>query len=156
MRANRILASFVFLAILAVAGCDGGEDVAAPVADAAPVAIVETVWAVESLAGKPVVAGSDVTLMLGDRGQISGHAGCNRYMGRYKMTADGAMTFPAPVATTRMACIDPATAEQERVYIDLLGRVKKIVLGKDNVLVLTAENGREIRYIAAPAQQKMP
>lgn len=151
----RAITFLTILAFVALAGCDGEKQTAAPVAEAAKkkeaVAIVGAVWTMERLDGKSVVAGSGVTLTLHTDGRISGQAGCNRYMGGYKMTAEGAVSFPTPLATTRMACADPAMAEQERVYIDLLGRVTQAKLAEDSALILTTDHNRVIRYIAAPA-----
>jgi heat shock protein HslJ len=67
------------------------------------------------------VAGTDVTLTLGDDGTASGSAGCNQYSGSY--TTDGASLSFGPLASTQMACADAALNTQEAAYLAALGTV---------------------------------
>jgi heat shock protein HslJ len=82
------------------------------------------VWYLESYleAGKtlvPVLPGSQVTAEFGLDGTLSGTGGCNRYSGGYKL--DGAQIKIGPLASTMMACMEPAgLMEQEGAYLKAL------------------------------------
>jgi heat shock protein HslJ len=72
-----------------------------------------------------IVPGTAPTLSFGPDGQVSGSAGCNRFVGRWR--ADGATTTVEPTATTRMACGEAAMA-QERAYLEALRSASWILL----------------------------
>jgi putative lipoprotein len=49
-------------------------------------------------------------------GNVSGTTGCNQYNGTY--TVDGKKITFSPLASTLMACTDPATSAQESIFIE--------------------------------------
>jgi heat shock protein HslJ len=66
-----------------------------------------------------VLAGSTLTADFGKDGTLSGNSGCNTYNGPY--TVSGNQIKIGPLATTRMACSEPAgVMEQEAQYLAAL------------------------------------
>ena len=87
-----------------------------------------------------IVSGGEYFIEFGaDR--LSGRAGCNRFSGTYSITGDRLAV--GPLATTRMACPEPAMRHERRVLEILRGPVtisRRVGTG----LVLTG-NGGSIR-----------
>jgi heat shock protein HslJ len=66
-----------------------------------------------------VMAGTALTAEFGNDGTLSGNSGCNTYSGSYKV--DGDKITIGPLASTMMACGDPAgVMEQETMYLAAL------------------------------------
>jgi len=75
-----------------------------------PAALSETRWLVTSYNnGKEALvsplAGSEITLLFGADGMVSGSTGCNNYSASYTLEGD-ALTI-GPAAVTRMMCAEP-------------------------------------------------
>jgi heat shock protein HslJ len=63
-----------------------------------------------------VVNGTEITAVFDAQGKVAGSAGCNQYNGSY--TLEGQKVAFGPLATTRMACADPAgVMEQETTFL---------------------------------------
>jgi heat shock protein HslJ len=62
-----------------------------------------------------VAAGTDPTAVFDPAGTVSGDAGCNRFNG--PAVVDGTSIAIGPLASTKMACADPAAAAQETAYL---------------------------------------
>jgi heat shock protein HslJ len=66
-----------------------------------------------------VLAGSNITAEFGSDGTLSGNSGCNTYSGTYTVT--GKKITISPLASTRMACSNPAgVMEQETQFLTAL------------------------------------
>ena len=66
-----------------------------------------------------VIAGTEMDIQFGKDGSVSGNSGCNTYNGSY--TVKGNQIQFGPMASTRMACGDPAgIMEQEQQYLAAL------------------------------------
>jgi heat shock protein HslJ len=65
------------------------------------------------------VAGSTVTMTLGDDGTVTGNATCNTYNGDY--TLDGDKISFGPLMSTKMACASDDLNAQEQAYLVALG-----------------------------------
>jgi heat shock protein HslJ len=106
-------------------------------------AILDTQWTLTELAGAtvPQVANSQMpSLRLGpDDGRVSGHTGCNRLMGRFTLAGDQ-LTFPDPLATTRMACVSATGGEQERRFLEALRQSRRFTV-RGTRLTLYGESG---------------
>jgi heat shock protein HslJ len=98
-------------------------------------------WSVERIDGKPITAGSKVTLAFAEDGRLSGSASCNRLAGEFSLTGEG-LTISA-AATTRMACVD-AVANQERDFLAALGKVQGFSIAADGSLALRTSDGQSI------------
>ena len=84
-----------------------------------------------------VIVGTDVTIEFREEG-ISGSAGCNTYSAPVNIDGTGITVGAATV--TRAWCDDPAgLMDQERLYLDILGRVKDFRVFGDQLALQTDE-----------------
>ncbi len=144
--------------LLMIAGCDdkaaSAPEDAAVVMAAPP--LERTVWRAEMIGDQPVLPAAIVTLELNGLGRVGGDSGCNRYIGKYDFPAAGKISFPMQLASTRRACVDEDMAKQEQAYLALLGEVESHAVGADGKLVLSRPDGKAIRYVAVPPEEKLP
>lgn len=98
-------------------------------------------WIVADIAGKPVAAGSRVTLNFGADGRLSGRASCNAFNARYVLTGETLTVSGA--AGTLMAC-PPPLMQQEELFLAVLQATSAFDIGPDGALVLRAADGRTI------------
>lgn len=96
--------------------------------------------AITSIAGKPVIPNSKVTIKFED-GRVSGAASCNRFMGGYTM-GDGVSIQLSQMASTMMACPD-ALMQQEALLLETLADVTSYSAA-GNVVTLRTKDGRTI------------
>ncbi len=105
-----------------------------------PATLAGTSWRIIYLFGDDVSARDRYTLAFtGDR--ISGQAGCNRFGGSYRVSSDGLQA--GPLATTRMACIQPRVTHESQMLRLLRGRVRLFYPDGDT-LVMRGDGG-EVR-----------
>jgi heat shock protein HslJ len=101
----------------------------------APEPLVGTNWTLESFhtadAVSSVIAGTTITAVFGDDGQVSGSAGCNRYFAQYNVT--GTLLSIGPAGSTKMACGTPGVMQQESTYLSLLGQTKTFTIKGDRL-----------------------
>ena len=104
---------------------------------ATPPALVGTEWVATGINNgrggvASAVAGVEVTAVFGVDGRVTGSGGCNRFFGPYAL--DGEQLAIGPLATTRMACFEPAgVGEQEAAYLAALGRVATWSIREDRL-----------------------
>ncbi len=112
-------------------------------------------WTLESFgegeAAEPASADNPPNLTLEASRRTSGSTGCNRLTGSYTVAEAGSLSF-SPLATTRMACLDPSLAAQETRYLEALeetagfsasqGRLR-LTDGEGRVLLVFSEEGRD-------------
>jgi heat shock protein HslJ len=84
-----------------------------------------------------IVNDSTVTIELDREGRVSGTTGCNRYTGAYAVEGDS-LRF-SQIAATRMACADPALAEQEQHFLGALGAVATLFSQGDRIYLRRAD-----------------
>lgn len=109
---------------------------------------------------------SEITLVLGGAGTISGNAGCNDYTGTYEVSGpyisepgfneDEGQAFTVnDLSWTEMACVDDLIMEQETEYLDALQNVEHWLFGEGfgddpNALLLTSvEDGLQVQASAS-------
>lgn len=102
-----------------------------------------SVWRLTLIDGAEVAA--EVTLDLTEEGRIAGQGPCNRYSGPNQSALPELRI--GPMISTRMACPEMAL---EAAYFSALSAVTGAVLGKDDLLVLTADDGRSLVFRRAP------
>jgi len=102
-------------------------------------------WKLDSYAdGESVPADIRITLAVGGE-QISGHSGCNRYMGSIKNgEAPGGISI-GPLALTRMACPPPQDAAEKR-YTKALQAATSFEV-RDGRLIVTYQDGETRRQL---------
>ena len=106
--------------------------------------IKDVTWLAEDIEGGGIIDNSRVSLRLGADGRLSGRSGCNQYSGSYSL--DGAaLRITSPLVGTRMACA-PSLMNQEGRYQDILRKARSISTTDTGFLVVTASDGRTIRF----------
>ena len=106
---------------------------------AQPIAkLTDTYWKLTRIGEKPVVVKDkqrEPHLVLATKDQrLSGHGGCNRLMGSYKL--DGEKLSFGQVASTRMACIDGM--DTEHLFSTELGKVQSHKINGNALQMLDA------------------
>lgn len=102
---------------------------------------------------KPVLEGTEITLVANSDGALAGSAGCNTYRGSF--TLDGAKLTVSPLATTRKLCED-AVMQQEQTYLAALQAADSARI-QDGRLLITYNKGTSLLAydrVDAPAQTK--
>lgn len=109
---------------------------------------------------------SEITLVLGGDGTISGNAGCNDYNGTYEVSGpyvedpgfdeDEGQAFTInDLSWTEMACEDDLIMEQETEYLNALQNVDHWFFGQgfgddtDALLLTSLEDGLQVQASAA-------
>jgi heat shock protein HslJ len=92
-----------------------------------------TSWTVTSIGGQATVA-KQPTIVFGADGKVNGTTGCNNYNGTY--TISGSSLTISPLATTLMACADPAVNAQETVFTAAFAGATSWAIGSDGNLTL--------------------
>lgn len=100
-------------------------------------------WTVTMLNGKPV-ADASLSLRFTAQGEISGSAGCNRFMARYRADANGLTIAGRSGASTLMACPRDVML-REQAFLSALRSVQTHTVEPDGSLVLTGLDDTEIR-----------
>lgn len=83
---------------------------------------------------------TEMFLQFDAEGQVSGHGGCNRFTGAYKLGADTLRL--GPLAATRMACPEPA-ASFEISFLDALQSATTTSISA-NMLTMRNDRGHAI------------
>ncbi|MCW3848753.1 META domain-containing protein [Sphingomonas sp. LB-2] len=115
-------------------GCGGAAAVEVP----RP--IVDGSWRVRSIAGRPVVPGTTVTIRF-ENGRVSGNTGCNAFSGRFSF--ERGRLSAGPLITTKRACTR-FTGTQEQDFLQLLGQRLSVSRNRGGKLVLTGARGRTL------------
>lgn len=115
-------------------GCGGAGAVEVPHS------VVDGSWRVQTIAGRPVVRGTTVTVSF-ENDRMSGNTGCNRFNGRF--TLDRGRLNAGPLITTRRACTR-FTGTQERDLLALLGQRLSVSQNRNGKLVMTGARGRTL------------
>jgi heat shock protein HslJ len=127
MRAYLALAGLALLAITMLAACGGSGD--------ADPTLPGTSWTVTSINRVPA-ADPKPTIQFADDGTVSGNTTCNQYSGTY--TVDGKKITFSPLASTMMACTDPALSAQESIFVETVQGATNWAIDDGN-LSLTGE-----------------
>ena len=98
---------------------------AEPVIEAPKVELLETIWILDNLSGKPVVGRQPPTLSLSKDGRVGGNSGCNTYFAGTTLK-DTSLSFGA-IAGTQMAC-SPELMAQEQAFLGTLAKTTAFAL----------------------------
>jgi len=88
-----------------------------------------------------VVAGTTVTLRLGEDNRASGSTGCNSFSGTYQVRGDN-ISF-SRLVSTRRACLDQNANEQEQRFLSTLGAASRFRLSSNRLTILS-DRGRSV------------
>lgn len=100
-------------------------------------------WPLTHLNGESFGLEEGPTISFDEEGRIAGTAGCNRYMGEYKVIDDGGLEITMG-GTTMMMCDDTAM-DVERQILELLPTVNEYSIDEDSgTLTLHTSEGHEL------------
>jgi heat shock protein HslJ len=92
-----------------------------------------------------VVAGTEVTAVFGEDGNLSGSAGCNTYNATYT-AKDGTIEI-GPAASTRKMCGEPqGVMEQETAYLTAISQSAKYELSGKTLTLRAADGSGLVTY----------
>ena len=91
-----------------------------------------------------VVAGTTVTLRLGEDGRASGSTGCNSYGGSYQVRGDN-ISF-SRIAATRRACLDQNANQQEHRFLTALESANRFRLSSNRLTILSDRNRSALNF----------
>ena len=97
-----------------------------------PDELLNSRWRLEDLGGRGTLDRVPLTLQFGPAGRLSGHAGCNGYMGGVQRAGGGVRI--GPLASTRKAC-DEAVMIQETSFLQALEAGVRLRQRGDELLI---------------------
>lgn len=112
----------------------------------APMDLLVGRWRLDAIgeaAASPGPRGAALTIT--ENGRFSGSTGCNRMFGQLTVTGEGIMI--SDLGTTRMACLDPALALQERRVTQGLAGATAFSIDPQGRLLLPDGAGGQLRWV---------
>lgn len=100
-------------------------------------------WKVTALNGQPV-QDFGLSMRFSAQGEVSGHAGCNRFTARYRADANGLTIAGRSGASTQMAC-PRDLMQREQTFLAALRSIVHHTVEEDGTLVLSGLDDAEIR-----------
>jgi len=88
-----------------------------------------------------VVAGTTVTMKLGEDERVSGSTGCNSYGSTYQVRGDN-ISF-SRIVSTRRACLDQNANEQEHRFLSVIETANRFRLSSNRLTILS-DRGRSV------------
>lgn len=122
----------------------------------APPELAATAWTVTNYALEGSLTNvwpdTEVTILFGDDGTISGSTGCNEYRGPYTVEGaydpfeegvrdenDGQVISLGPLSVTERACAPDHVMDQEAEFLGLLGQTGRWLVARDTLLLRSAD-----------------
>jgi heat shock protein HslJ len=128
MRRATVVVGFV---VLLVAGCGDFDPLdELPKFESGPRDITGTTWQAEEIADNAANNAVQSTISFNQSDQLSGKAGCNTFLGPYRLNG-GKVTF-GPFAMTRMIC-EPSATEQENAFMMALAEAAAMEVSGDTM-----------------------
>lgn len=147
---NRItILSAALIALCALSACKATEQ------KADPLQLIGRAWVAEDIDGGGVIDNSHSMIVFAANGRLQGHTGCNRLMGEVTLSGDS-ITIPATLAATRMACMAPAMADQERRFTEALPRAARWAVTNDLLYIYDAAGKPILRFYAEAEENAAP
>lgn len=92
-----------------------------------------------------LAAGTEVTAIFAEDGTVAGSGGCNNFNGTY--TIDGAGIAFGPIASTKMACEQPAM-DQETAFLAALAASSTYAISGDELELRDADGALQVGFRA--------
>ena len=145
MRLQHLAAAALALATMTGCASTGTtpETKPAPAAPTGGAALKGPEWSIFEIGGAPITPGSKPTINFED-GRVFGAGSCNRFMGGYTISDDGLKVEFSQMASTMMACPEPAM-QQEGKLLGALQAVTSFSIGADGVLTLSTADGQTVK-----------
>jgi heat shock protein HslJ len=93
-----------------------------------------------------VAPGTDPTAAFDPAGTVSGDAGCNQFNG--PAVVDGTSIAIGPLASTKMACADPAASTQETAYLAALEAATTVQIQGSTLELRDADGALQVGFEA--------
>jgi putative lipoprotein len=106
-----------------------------PVVEPVKVELLETIWILDNLSGKPVIGRQPPTLSLSKDGRVGGNSGCNTYFAG--ATLKGTDLSFGVLAGTQMAC-SPDLMAQEQAFLSTLANTSAFALDGTRLTLVDA------------------
>ena len=106
------------------------------------------IWILSSLGGKAPLQGTELTAEFIAKRRVSGSAGCNRYVGTYKVS--GSSIRISRLATTKKACAEPID-RQETAFLKALSGARSFAVS-GATLTLRSAGGQRLATFQAQTQ----
>jgi heat shock protein HslJ len=100
------------------------------------------------------IGGSEPTATFDPDGHVGGSTGCNSYDAAYQVS--GQALAIGPIATTLVACVDPAVATQEQDFLTALGASTRATALSGTSLLLTDDTGATTLILESIAPPPTP
>lgn len=110
-----------------------------------------TEWRLEELAGGKVLDDPQATLMFPEAGKVAGKGSCNRFTGAAEIS--GKSIRFGPLASTRMACAEPAM-KQETQYLAALQAAERYEWKSPNLLIYYKGSEKPLRFVKVEKSAK--
>ena len=94
-----------------------------------------------------LLAGTEMTAVFSDDGQLSGSAGCNRYFGPYQSGGDSLKI--GPLASSRMLCEPPAVMDQEHAFLAALEAATQYQFENGRLVLRDTSGATQAIFMAA-------
>jgi heat shock protein HslJ len=140
-RPNRFL-SLAVLSIASTLGACATGGTSAPTA--APQPLWGSEWRLQDLGGQSVLPQPAATLAFPHSGQAAGHGSCNRFFGSVEIDHDR-LKF-GPLASTKMACLGGASAQEAR-YLGALQKAQRYEVQGDTLLIHVQGMDQPLRFV---------
>ena len=111
--------------------------------------LLDVAWRPTHLGEMTLEESTPMRLQFNPRGQMGGHAGCNRYFGSYEFRESG-LVF-SMVGSTRMACEEPASSI-EIAYLEALNQVAAAARSENRLALRSADGDALARFVAVPRE----
>lgn len=95
-----------------------------------------------------VVAGTTVTMKLGEDERVTGSTGCNSYGGSYQVRGDN-ISF-SRIASTRRACLDQNANEQEHKFLSIIETANRFRLSANRLTILSDRGRSVLNFVNIP------
>lgn len=106
--------------------------------------LLKTEWLLEDLAGKGVLDRAQATLAFPEPNKVAGNGSCNRFFGAVQI--NGAAIKFGNLASTRMACLSEAVANQEANYLKALQNAEKLSFDEPYLLIYSQGLDQPLRF----------
>jgi heat shock protein HslJ len=144
--ATPFFATATLLAAALLAGCGSGISLDEP--------IEGPTWHLDQLGGEAVPRGADPRrdpqVRFDSSGRVAGSGGCNQLSGTFQR--NGSALRLSQLASTRMACQDPAMGAKESQFFAALQATSSYRLPTPGQLSLLDASGNTIAMLSAPVR----
>lgn len=150
-RTHLLLLAAPVLGALLLGACgddDSDDGASADTTGAETLSIEGPMWLLTDAGDGADASAADSTLTF-QGGTASGNSGCNSFTGSYTIDGDS-LTF-GNLASTAMACADPAVDELETVVLAGLGATKSYKMVGETLVLEDADANALLSYSVAPA-----